>query len=110
VNILLDNTVLSNLAVVHRPDLLRVAFDNLLATSEEVFAELNAGVSRGKLPALDWSWLPVWTMDEAERIHYERFLQTLNAGEASCLAMALVRGCQFLTDDRSRGHWVFSFG
>jgi predicted nucleic acid-binding protein len=100
VNILLDNTVLSNLAVVHRPDLLRVAFDNLLATSEEVFAELNAGVSRGKLPALDWSWLPVWTMDEAERIHYERFLQTLNAGEASCLAMALVRGCQFLTDDR----------
>jgi predicted nucleic acid-binding protein len=100
VSILLDNTVLSNFAVVHRPELLRVAFGDLLATSEEVFEELNAGVSRGKLPDLDWSWLPVWTLDEIEEAHYEHFLHTRNAGEASCLAMSLVRGCQFLTDDR----------
>jgi predicted nucleic acid-binding protein len=100
VNILVDNTVLSNLAIVRRPELLRAAFGDLLATSEQVFEELEAGVSRGKLPALDWAWLPVWTLAETEKAHYERFLHTLNAGEASCLAMALVRGCQFLTDDR----------
>ncbi|MEJ2212448.1 MAG: DUF3368 domain-containing protein, partial [Anaerolineae bacterium] len=99
-NILLDNTVLSNFAVVHRPRLLPAAFGDLLATSEQVIEELMAGVSRGKLPALDWSWLPVWTLQEAELVHYERFLRALNAGEASCLAMALVRECQFLTDDR----------
>jgi predicted nucleic acid-binding protein len=100
VNILLDNTVLSNFAIVQRPELLRVAFGDVLATSEDVFEELNAGILSGKLPALDWSWLPIWTLDDAERVHYERFLQTLNAGEASCLAMALGRNCQFLTDDR----------
>lgn len=99
-NILLDNTVLSNFALVHRPALLRAAFGELLATSEQVIEELMAGVSRGKLPDLDWSWLPVWTLQEAERDHYDQFLRTLNAGEASCLAMALVRECQFLTDDR----------
>lgn len=99
-NILLDNTVLSNFAVVQRPELLRVAFGDVLATSEEVFKELNAGILSGKLPALDWSWLPVWALDEAESIHYEHFLHSLNAGEASCLAIALVRGCRFLTDDR----------
>lgn len=100
VNILLDNTVLSNFAVVRRSELLRVAFGDLPATSQEVLEELNVGISRGKLPDLDWSWLPAWTLDETEKAHYEHFLHTLNAGEASCLAMALVRGCRFLTDDR----------
>jgi predicted nucleic acid-binding protein len=100
VNILLDNTVLSNFAVVHRPELLRVAFGDALATSEDVFEELKIGISRGKLPALDWSWLPIWTLDETEKEHYAQFLHPLNAGEASCLAMALIRGCQVLTDDR----------
>jgi hypothetical protein len=100
VNILLDNTVLSNFAVVQRPDLLRAAFGDVLATTKEVSEELTAGIEHARLPAVDWSWLPVWNLQETEEDYYQQFLRTLNAGEASCLAMALVRGCRVLTDDR----------
>jgi predicted nucleic acid-binding protein len=32
--------------------------------------------------------------------HYHRLLTKLNAGESACLAMALIRKCRILTDDR----------
>jgi predicted nucleic acid-binding protein len=98
--LLLDNTVLSNFATVRRPDLLRAAFGDRLATPQEAFDELQAGVRHGALPDLDWSWLPVWTLEADEMFRYREFLLTLNAGEAACLAMAAVRECHILTDDR----------
>jgi predicted nucleic acid-binding protein len=85
---LLDNTVLSNFATVRRPDLLRAAFGDQLATARQAFDELQAGVRQGSLPDLDWSWLPVWSLDEAELPRYHDFLRTLNAGEAACLTDA----------------------
>ena len=98
---LLDNTVLSNFAVIQRPDLLRTAFEENLATPQQAFDELQAGIRAGKLPPnLDWQWLPVWTLSDTEILHYQQFLQRLNAGEAACLAIALVRNCRVLTDDR----------
>ena len=97
---LLDNTVMSNFAAIERPDLLRTAFGSGLATSQQAFDELQAGMRQDKLPSLDWSWLPVWTLEEAELPHYDRFLSRLNAGEAACLAIALTRRCRILTDDR----------
>ena len=97
---LLDNTVMSNFAVIERPDLLHVAFGSGLATSQQAIDELQAGVRLGRLSSLDWSWLPVWTVEEAEMPHYDRFLSKLNAGEAACLALALTRDCRILTDDR----------
>jgi len=91
---------MSNFAAVERLDLLCTAFGGGLATSQQAFDELQAGVRLGKLPSLDWSWLPILTVDEAELPHYERFLSSLNAGEAACLAIALTRNCRILTDDR----------
>jgi predicted nucleic acid-binding protein len=97
---LLDNTVMSNFGLVERPDLLRTTFGGEVATPQQAFSELNAGVQRGRLPDLDWSWLPIWTLETAETPHYQQFLRGLNAGEAACLAMAVHRGCQIVTDDR----------
>ena len=97
---LLDNTVMSNFAAIERPDLLRTAFGSRLATSHQAFDELQAGVRLDRLPSLDWSWLPVWTLEEEEGPYYHRLLSRLNAGEAACLAMALIRKCRILTDDR----------
>jgi predicted nucleic acid-binding protein len=97
---LLDNTVMSNFAAIERPDLLRTAFGSRLATSQQAFDELQAGVRLDRLPSLDWSWLPVWTLEEEEGPYYHRLLSRLNAGEAACLAMALIRKCRILTDDR----------
>jgi predicted nucleic acid-binding protein len=97
---LLDNTVMSNFALVERPDLLRTAFGGTLATPQQAFNELVAGVRRGKLPDLDWSWLSVWALEAAETPHYRQFLRRLNAGEAACLAMAIHREGRLVTDDR----------
>jgi predicted nucleic acid-binding protein len=98
--VLLDNTVLSNFATVQRPDLLRAAFGDRIAVPQQAFDELQAGVRRGVLPDLDWSWLPVWTLEAGEMDRYHDFLRRLNAGEAACLAMAAARSCRILTDDR----------
>jgi predicted nucleic acid-binding protein len=57
-------------------------------------------VRLGKLPSLDWSWLPIWTLEEEEVPYYHRLLSRLNPGEAACLAMALIRKGRILTDDR----------
>jgi predicted nucleic acid-binding protein len=97
---LLDNTVMYNFATIESPGALRTAFGSRLATSQQAFGELQAGVRLGKLPGLDWSWLPIWTLEEEELAHYQRLLSRLNAGEAACLAMALNRNCRILTDDR----------
>jgi predicted nucleic acid-binding protein len=106
---LLDNTVMSNFAAIGRPDLLRTAFGSGLATSQQAFDELEAGVRVSKLPSLDWSWLPVWTLEEEEVLHYHRLLSRLNAGEAACLAIALNRNCRLLTDDRDAREFALHF-
>jgi predicted nucleic acid-binding protein len=97
---LLDNTVMSNFALVKHPDMLHIAFGDTLATPQQAFEELKVGVRVGKLPDLDWQWLPVWTLEKAEIPRYHQFLRSLNAGEAACLAIAITRGCRILTDDR----------
>ena len=59
------------------------------------------------MPDLDWSWLPVWTLEDAETPHYQQFLRRLNAGEAACLAMAVHRGCRIVTDDRDAREYAY---
>jgi predicted nucleic acid-binding protein len=97
---LLDNTVLSNFTAIKRPDLVRLALGEDAATSEAAWAELQAGIHICKLPAQDWSWLPVLSLTEAEIPLYDLFTERLNAGEASCLAIAASRGYRVFTDDR----------
>lgn len=97
---LLDNTVLSNFTAIERSDLVRVALGEDAATSEAAWAELQAGIRIGKLPSQDWSWLPILSLTEAEMPLYHLLLERLNAGEASCLAIAATRGCRVFTDDR----------
>jgi len=84
---LLDNTVLSNFTAVGRPDLVRLALGEDAATSEAAWAELQAGIRIGRLPAQDWSWLPILPLTETEKPLYNLFAERLNAGEAACLAI-----------------------
>ncbi|NOX63819.1 MAG: DUF3368 domain-containing protein [Chloroflexi bacterium] len=97
---LLDNTVLSNFALVNRPDLIRRALGRSAATVQEVYQELQAGVRLGKVPDYDWSWLPILQLDETEQAMYESLRERLNSGEAACLAVAANRGYAVFTDDR----------
>lgn len=98
--VLLDNTVLSNFALVERPDLLKEVLEGAAATTAEVMAEFEAGVDVGRVPATDWSWLPVLTLVASEDVLYQQLRQNLNAGEAACLAVAFHRQMRVLTDDR----------
>jgi predicted nucleic acid-binding protein len=97
---LLDNTVLSNFTAIGRADLVRLALGEDAATSEAAWAELQAGIRSGKLPVQDWSWLPILPLTASEEPLYNLFAERLNAGEASCLAIAASRGCRVFTDDR----------
>lgn len=96
---ILDTTALSNFALIERPELIHVALKGEGATTTAVRAELSAGESLGFIPVCDWSWLPVIDLTSAEYGLYERLRLVLDDGEASCLAVAMMRQAVLLTDD-----------
>jgi len=97
---LLDNTVLSNFTLIKRADLVQLALGKNAAITQTVWDEFQAGIDLGKLPAQDWSWLPILTITEVEQPLYQLLTRRLNAGEASCLAIAASRGYRVFTDDQ----------
>ena len=98
--VLLDNTVLSNFALAQRTELLSIALGDSLASTVEVLNEFGIGVSKGLLPATDLGWLDIIDLTPIEQGLCLEFLTRLNAGEASCLAVAVHRTSRFFTDDR----------
>ncbi|RME59079.1 MAG: DUF3368 domain-containing protein [Caldilineae bacterium] len=97
---LLDNTVLSNFAVVERSDLVQAALHEKCATLRQVLDEHQTGVQLGRLPSVDWSWLPILTLEDDELQLYKQLRTRLNAGEAACLSKAARGGYILFTDDR----------
>src|SRR4030095_4703028 len=104
-----DTTVLSNFALVQRPELLSMAGSEVI-TAVQVMEEIRRGVERGILPPCDWQWLPICTLDTPEEVQlFEHISRRLGQGEAACLALAVQRGYTFLTDDGDR-HWFSVMG
>ena len=98
--ILLDNTVLSNFALAEELLLLREFCRGAGATTVQVVAEFDAGVTRGLFKPPDFSWLKIFDFkDEIEKSMFARLSQRLGAGEASCLTLAILRKYDFLSDD-----------
>jgi predicted nucleic acid-binding protein len=97
---LVDNTVLSNFALVGKPELLHDGLSDTAVTTRQVMDEFLAGVAKGRLPETRWDWLPILELTVDEQTHFEQLLQRLNAGEASCLAIAAGRQSRVLTDHR----------
>ena len=105
-----DTTVLSNFAAVKRIDLLATRYQNIAFTTIEVIDELRKGVKAGYdylssiLQALKNSesgnWISVLGTQSAteQRLRIE-FDDRLDAGEASCLALAISRKLILVTDD-----------
>lgn len=100
-----DTTVLSNFALVQRPELLSMAGSEVI-TAAQVMEEIRRGVERGILPLCDWQWLPICTLDTSEEVQlFEHISRRLGQGEAACLALAIQRGYTFLTDDGDARRW-----
>ncbi len=98
--LLLDNTVLSNFALVGHIELLTNALGSQVATTPTVIDEFNEGISRGRVPETKLDWLEVINMEGKEERVFQELLMRVNAGEAACLAVASQRNGRILTDDR----------
>jgi predicted nucleic acid-binding protein len=105
--VLIDATVLSNLAAVERLDLLNLLRDTLYVASA-VYEEIQQGLEQGYEfltnvdQALDSGlFLLITLKDEDEWRQYRAMPGKLQRGEAMSLAIARFRGWRFLTDDRA---------
>lgn len=104
--ILIDNTVLSNFALVQRPELIRLALIEPVGATEDVVAELTKGIALGRLPACQWEWLEKVRMTEEEVMQFTQLRRQLGKGEASCLAVAAQRKWKVATDDKDARKWA----
>jgi predicted nucleic acid-binding protein len=102
--VLLDTTLLSNFAHIGRPELLRLALGEKIATTPAVMAELEAGERLGLVPSCAWDWLTVLEPTDAERHLIRELRKQLDPGEAECLAVAQIRQGKFLSDDFAARH------
>jgi len=110
VDILLNNTVLSNFGLINRMELLRRAVEGRAGTTEEVVREFQRGVELGYLPSVSLKWLAVLRMDDDERAIFRSLRHRFGAGEASCLAIAQNRGMKLATDDRDARRYAQRLG
>lgn len=98
--LLLDNTVLSNFALVKRIELLTQALGNRAATTPQVIGEFDNGVTKGRLPETRLDWLEIVDLATEEESLFRELSARVNVGEASCLAASAQRNGRVLTDDR----------
>jgi predicted nucleic acid-binding protein len=105
-----DTTVLSNLAVVGRLDLLEKRYRTVGLTTVEVSDELRRGLQAGygylekvlqQIQSISpGGWLRIVAPESpAEHQLRGEFDLLLDPGEASCLALAISRGLILVTDD-----------
>lgn len=97
--VLLDNTVLSNFALVQQPTLVIRVCPGRACTTAAARAEHEAAVEKGLLQAQLWADLPVIELTEDEIQLVEMLPARLGPGERTCLAVAIQRGGVVATDD-----------
>ena len=95
----LDNTLLSNLAVVGQADLVLELWSDRVLTTPEVIGECEAAAQAGTLPPDAYAKLSVVALTAQERAMSETFSTRLGRGEPSWPAVARSRGALFATDD-----------
>jgi predicted nucleic acid-binding protein len=96
--VLLDNTILTNFALVGLTPILRELWGKRVATTEEVLEEYAAGVENGKLLRVDWTHLKIIALSSKEKVLASSRFPKLGWGERSCLIVAIERGAMLATD------------
>lgn len=108
--VLLDNTVLSNFALVRQLQLLQQILEHRAATVSQVVAEYERGVALHRVPATSWEWLKIYSLTSDELSLYQALLRRVNAGEAACLAVAYTHKLSLVTDDRDARQIAVQYG
>jgi predicted nucleic acid-binding protein len=97
--VILDNTVLTNFALVGRADLVMRLWPTTACTTEAVLDEYQSGAGSGLVPADAWADLTIITLAHEEIALMTSFASRLGSGERSCLAVALCRRGLVASDD-----------
>jgi len=97
--VLLDNTVLSNFALVRRDDLVMRLWPTTASTTPSALDEYQDGAASGLLPSDAWADLPVLALTGEETTFAENLPPRLGAGERTCLAVAVHRQGLLASDD-----------
>jgi predicted nucleic acid-binding protein len=104
--VLLDNTVLTNFALVNRADLVLGLWGEACGTTTAVLNEYQAGVESGLLAVGIWDTLQRIELDEAESFFATMLSRRLGAGERTCLPVAVHRQALLVTDDLDARHFA----
>ena len=98
--VLLDNTVLTNLALVGRADLVVMhLWPKRACTTPSVLDEYVAGTASGGLPVHAWAELSVIALTDDEHAFAAGLSARLGIGERTCLAVAVHRQGLVVSDD-----------
>jgi hypothetical protein len=108
--VFLDNTVLSNFALIGCPDLIFSLWSGIACTTRQVMQEYQAGVKISRLPAEAWEDLPVYELTDAEIAKATELPSQLGAGERTCLAAAIQRQGVFASDDQQARKYALQIG
>ncbi len=108
--VLLDNTVLSNLAQVDQMELVFHLWQERVVTTREVWREYEVAARVGKLPLHAWSDLTIVELTPQETDGAAAFALRLGAGERSCLAVAQARHGLLVSDDADTRHAAQQLG
>lgn len=108
--VLLDNTVLTNFALVNRPDLVLDLWGSGSATTSAVITEYQAGVTSRGLPVDIWAPMLQLTPNSVEKDFAERWSPKLGSGERTCLAIAVHRKGMLACDDAEARREAQRFG
>ncbi len=99
--IVIDNTVLSNFARTNQFQLLELFCRSRGLVVQAVREEFQQGISRGLFPETDLSWMNQIDITDPKEIYLsQRYRLELGNGESDCLAIAVCRNHELLTDDR----------
>jgi predicted nucleic acid-binding protein len=99
-NIFLDNTVLTNFAIVGRQDLIFSLFGNRACTMKQAFDEFLHGTKNPEIPVNTWEKLPCYELLVDEVNWANRLLSRLGSGERACVAAAFFRKGILASDDQ----------
>ncbi len=107
--VVLDNTILTNFALVNRVDLVYQLWPGAAFTTLAVHHEYQAAVEQELLPEKCWADLPVAELSEAESQLAENLPKQLDLGERICLAVAITRKGLLVSDDLKARRVAASF-
>lgn len=107
--VVLDNTVLTNFALVNRTDLIYQLWPGIVCTTFAVHHEYQSAVEQGLLPENCWIDLPVVDLTQAESQLANNIPGKIDLGERTCLALAITRQGLLASDDLKARQIAVSF-